>query len=572
MPIPKLTQSYCHGSTEEPLQFWRSFDRLPKWASETPNKEMIVFRRPDAPRQSITFADFHRVADGIACRIVQDQPELGAGSLVMVLGTNCLEFCATLAGLHKAGLVIVSAHPSQQSDLIRLADGTDCKALFYMNSGIYKTGAEWLVDKFAVRIDFDSLVQRGKETADKLDDELRKLLRDRQSVISADQTAVIYLTSGTTGKPKMVPHSHHSLVNSIRFRTRGALLNSEDIFFSDRPTSHVVGTFGFLMAILDGLTLVATPANTFAGNRGAENAVWLLDTLAEEQVTSGDFFGHLVHDILQKGGKPPATLRSALLSGAPTTSEQMERAMTVLPCLVNYYGSTETLMISEICPPWGPDNNPTIRQNTVGRAAPHMEVMIADPDRGSWLPLPIGTDGEVLVRGFSVMRGYLDDPELIRAALTDSGWYRTGDIGSMDEFGNITVTNRIKDLIILATEKVAPTSVERVLLGHPEVHAAQVFGVPDERVGEEIAACVILKTAYNKLRSPEETSGMLARWCIDQSIGESRSGVSYVPRYWAVLDHFPTGPTGKVTKTGLREYVASGNVLFDGVEFLPSGR
>jgi fatty-acyl-CoA synthase len=199
------------------------------------------------------------------------------------------------------------------------------------------------------------------------------------------------------------------------------------------------------------------------------------------------------------------------------------------------YGMTETSPVSFQS---GVDDPIERRVSTVGRIHPHVQVKIVDP-RGH--AVPIGTQGEILTRGYSVMQGYWDDPERTREAIDPDGWMHTGDLGVIDTQGYCNITGRLKDMLIRGGENIFPREVEEFLYRHPKIQAVQVFGVPDRKYGEEVCAWVQLKAGA------AATEQEIRDFCTDQ-IAQHK-----VPRYVRFVDEFPLTVTGKVQKFIMRE-------------------
>jgi fatty-acyl-CoA synthase len=174
------------------------------------------------------------------------------------------------------------------------------------------------------------------------------------------------------------------------------------------------------------------------------------------------------------------------------------------------------------------------RAETVGRPLPQTEIKIVSLDDGQ--TVPFGAVGEICVRGYLVMDGYLDDPAATSAAIDDAGWLRTGDLGSMDERGYLTIRGRVKEMIIRGGENIYPCEIEDVLLGHPAVAQVAVVGVTSAFWGEEVAA--VIRLAGTVTPEPEE----LRAFC------RERLAAFKVPAHWLFTDSFPLTAAGKVRK------------------------
>jgi acyl-CoA synthetase (AMP-forming)/AMP-acid ligase II len=202
--------------------------------------------------------------------------------------------------------------------------------------------------------------------------------------------------------------------------------------------------------------------------------------------------------------------------------------------IVTGYGLTESTGIATMC---RHTDDPETIANTAGRAIPDVEVRVVGDD-GS--PLDAGEPGEVLVRGYNVMAGYFRDPDETAATVDDEGWLHTGDVGVLDENGNLTITDRTKDMFIVGGFNAYPAEIEQIMMRHPDVGQVAVVGVPDHRLGEVGKAFVVPRN-----NRTVDTAELLA-WCREQMANFK------VPRSIEVLDALPLNASGKVLKFELR--------------------
>jgi fatty-acyl-CoA synthase len=231
-----------------------------------------------------------------------------------------------------------------------------------------------------------------------------------------------------------------------------------------------------------------------------------------------------------------SSLRTGIMAGAPCPEPLMRRVMEEMHCrqITIGYGMTETSPISFQS---AVDDPVFARVSTVGRVQPHCEVKIVDREGRT---RPLGKAGELVTRGYLVMKGYWGDPEQTAEAI-QGGWMHSGDLATLDADGYCRIVGRIKDMLIRGGENVYPAEVEEFLLGHPDIAQAQVFGLPDERLGEEVAAWIVLK--------PGRTGDAEAirAWSRGKIAGYK------IPRHIRFVDGFPLTATGKPQKFRMRE-------------------
>ena len=233
------------------------------------------------------------------------------------------------------------------------------------------------------------------------------------------------------------------------------------------------------------------------------------------------------------------SLRTGIIAGAPCPEELMKRIigdMHMENVLIGY-GQTEVSPINHMTLPEDSLEN---RTQTVGRPIPYVEIKIVD---ASDRVVPIGEQGEICTRGYSVMQGYWGDQERTDETIVD-GWLHSGDLGTMNEDGYVRITGRIKDMIIRGGENIYPREVEEFLFTHPDVSEVQVFGVPDPKMGEEVCAWIKLR---NGASASEET---IREYCKGQITHFK------IPRYVRFVDEYPMTVTGKIRKVEMSAMMA----------------
>ena len=232
------------------------------------------------------------------------------------------------------------------------------------------------------------------------------------------------------------------------------------------------------------------------------------------------------------------SLRTGIMAGSPCPEHTMRQVMERMHMeeVSICYGMTETSPVS-----LQTRKNDTVEQRTqtVGRVGPHLEVMVVDPV--TYEPVKRGEPGELCTKGYSVMLGYWNQGDKSAEAIVD-GWMHTGDIAAMDDDGYVAITGRIKDMVIRGGENIYPREIEEFLYNHPDIVDAQVIGVPDEKYGEELMACVRMVDGAEPL-----TVESLRAYC-DGKLAHYK-----VPRYVRVMEEFPMTVTGKIRKIDLRE-------------------
>ena len=334
--------------------------------------------------------------------------------------------------------------------------------------------------------------------------------------VSGDDVCDIVFTSGTTGRPKGVMMTHAQNLRWTQTWCDTVGLREGDRYLIVNPFFHMFGyKAGCITSLMRGATILPVPVFDVGH---------VLDLVEREKVTVLPGPPTLYHSLLSAGGGSDlSSLRLAVTGAADIPVELIRRIRSELPfqAIFTGYGLTEagTVTLSR------PDDSFEAIATTVGTPCDGYEVRIAG-------------DGEVLVRGECVMKGYLDDPAATAEAIDADGWLRTGDLGSLDDDGRLRIVGRKKDMFIVGGFNAYPAEIEGFLLEHPRVAQVAVIGVPDERLGQVGKAFVV----RSGLVSAEE----LLTWSRDRMAGFK------VPRYVEFLDELPLNATGKVMKDQLR--------------------
>ncbi len=353
-----------------------------------------------------------------------------------------------------------------------------------------------------------------------------------ESVLNCSDAINIQFTSGTTGAPKGATLTHHNIVNNAIAVAGCMRLTEQDALCIPVPLYHC---FGMVLGVL---ACVATGAKMVFPGEGFEPRATLAAVEAEACTALHGvptmFIAELDHPEFALFDL--RTLRTGIMAGAPCPVEVMKRVQRDMHMheVTIAYGMTETSPVSFQS---ATDDPLDKRVATVGRVLPHLEVKIVD---GSGNTVAVGEKGELCTQGYSVMQGYWNDPERT-AESVQGGWMHTGDLATFDAEGYCNIVGRVKDMVIRGGENVYPREVEEFLFKHPKVAAVQVFGVPDARRGEELAAWIITKPGQSC------TEDEIREFCKDQ-IAHYK-----VPRYIRFVDDLPVTVTGKPQKFVMRE-------------------
>jgi fatty-acyl-CoA synthase len=375
-------------------------------------------------------------------------------------------------------------------------------------------------------IPFTEVAKRGGDIQ-------RAELKRLAETLQFDDPINIQFTSGTTGNPKGVTLTHHNILNNGYFVGKGCALTPEDRICIPVPLYHCFGmVMGNLAAVTNGAAMVF-PGEGF-------DPLATLETIAAEKCTAISgvptmFIAQLEHPRFKEFDM--SSLRTGIMAGSPCPIELMKKAIALMNLreMTICYGMTETSPVSFQS---AVDDPLERRVSTIGRIHPHLEVKIIDAEGKI---LPRNEKGELCTRGYSVMRGYWAQADKTAEVLDAGRWMHTGDLATIDDAGYCNIVGRIKDLVIRGGENVYPREVEEYLYRHPKIQDVQVFGVADQKYGEELCAWVRLR-AGESLTEPEV-----------QAFCQGQIAHQKIPRYVRFVDAFPTTVTGKVQKYKMRE-------------------
>jgi long-chain acyl-CoA synthetase len=345
------------------------------------------------------------------------------------------------------------------------------------------------------------------------------------AVVAEDATAVLLYTSGTTGKPKGAELTHRNLSLNATVTAKQFSIGPEDRFLGALPLYHSFGQTCVLNTAVEAGARVALLTRF-----EAEAALELIE---RERVTVLMGVPTMLAGLAQSAVDRSSfrSVRVCLSGGAPLPRELMREFEHVSGVVaLEGYGLSETSPVASL-------NHPAARRpGSIGQPVEGVEMKIVGEDGSALSP---GEIGEIVIRGHNIMKGYWANPEATREAITDGGWFHSGDLGRVDEKGFFYVVGRVKDMIIRGGLNVYPREVEEVIHQHPAVSEAAVVGVSDERLGEEVAAAVALRAGATV--EPQE----LQDWI------KARVAAYKYPRYIWLVDELPKGPTGKILKRAI---------------------
>ncbi|MDB5985000.1 MAG: fatty acid--CoA ligase [Nevskia sp.] len=356
-------------------------------------------------------------------------------------------------------------------------------------------------------------------------------VEQRSAAIKPDDRLDILFTSGTTGLPKGVVSGHQQNLRVIADWSAHMGLVPEDRYLVVNPFFHSFGyKVGWLGGLLAGCTVL--PHAIF-------DAAAVMKRIAAERISVLPGPPTLFISLLADGERAHydlSSLRATITGAAAIAPSLIERIRAELgfKIVLTGYGLTETCGIVSLCKP---DDSAETIALTSGRAIPDVELHCIDGDGRA---LPPGEAGEIVVRGYNVMQGYLDDEQATRENIDADGWLHTGDIGVLDARGYLRITDRLKDMYIAGGFNCYPAEIERIIAAHPAIAQVAVIGVPDERLGEVGKACVVLRP-----QAMLEPAALIA-WCRDNMSNYK------VPRQVQVMAALPLNASGKVLKFQLR--------------------
>lgn len=544
--------SYAHGASVTPLLSETIGARLDAVAEATPDAPALV-----VPRQDVrwSYERLRRETDAFAAGLVA--LGLQPGDRIGIWSQNNAEWVVTQFATAKAGLILVNINPAYRAHELEYAlNKVGCVALVL--AAAFKTSdyigiLQGLAPEFsdcapgalhaaklpALRI----AIRMGDEATPGMfnfgqiaglagEADVARLAAVKAS-LQFDDPINIQFTSGTTGQPKGATLTHHNILNNGFFVGEGIRLQASDRLCIPVPFYHCFGmVMGNLGVVTHGATMVI-PSEGF-------DPLAVLETVQAEKCTAlygvpTMFIATLNHPDFAKYDL--SSLRTGIMAGSTCPVELMRKVMDRMNMaeITIAYGMTETSPVSFQS---AVDDTVERRVATVGRVSPHLEVKVIDADGRI---VPAGVTGELATRGYSVMRGYWGDEAKTREAIDAGRWMHTGDLAVMDEDGYCNIVGRIKDLVIRGGENIYPREVEEYFYKHPKIRDVAVFGIPDEKFGEQLCAWIIVHDGATMTEAEviEFCTGQIAHYKI--------------PAIVKFVEEFPMTITNKVQKFIMRE-------------------
>ncbi|WP_288193437.1 AMP-binding protein [uncultured Phyllobacterium sp.] len=547
-----IRESYVHGASSQPLigeTIGRHFDHI---AGRFPDRPALVVRHQNV---RLSYAELKQRVDAVAAGLIA--LGLKPGDRIGIWSPNNLEWVLTQFATAKAGLILVNINPAYRSHELEYAvNKVGCAALIL--SPALKTSnyldilrqiapelgtcapgelrsAKLPTLRTVIRLGTDRtpgmLNFAGLEQA--ATPEARQQLQALAAVLQFDDPINIQFTSGTTGSPKGATLSHHNILNNGFFIGEAMRLTEIDRLCIPVPFYHCFGmVLGNLACLTHGACMVI-PGEAF-------DPLAVLQTVEAEKCTGLHGVPTMFIAILGHADFKTfdlSSLRTGIMAGSPCPIEVMRKVIHDMHQgeITIAYGMTETSPVSFQSSATDPLER---RVSTVGRIHPHVEVKIIDADGAIVAP---GVTGELLTRGYSVMRGYWGDDANTAATIDAARWMHTGDLATIDAEGYCNIVGRIKDLVIRGGENIYPREIEEFLYTHPGIADVQVFGIPDSKYGE--CLCAWIKVRPGASLSEHD----VLQFC------KGRIAHYKVPAHIRFVEDYPMTVTGKIQKFIMRQ-------------------
>lgn len=528
----RLTESFWPADTSKPLVNKSIGQVAQEAAAEVPDRIALIEGIDDiAKRRRWTYAQLLSESEEVATALLS---KFEPGERVAVWADNIPEWVLMQIGCALAGVTLVTVNPANKvREIEYLLGQSEASGVFLLEE--YR-GHKMLETINKVRKNLPHL--REVISFSKFLDFVK--INSKSTVVfpkvTPEDPFTIMYTSGTTGAPKGAILTHNGIITCISYMAERACLGT-GVWVNVMPMFHMGGSFAALGCIASRATHVMAPAF---------DPILVCKLIQEEKGTFSLLVPTMIEMLLSNPECRKYDLSSlkTLQSGASKVEAALiRRVKAELGCdMCIAFGQTEAVSISLT----HTDDSPEDKSETLGQPYPQLDVKIADPESG--MVLSLNTEGEICVRGYSVMKGYFNKPEETANTVRE-GWLHTGDLGSMDERGFLKITGRLKDMIIRGGENIYPAEIENFLMEHPKVAKAAVLGIPHPKWGEEVAAVIIPRSADDPPNYQE-----LHDLC--------RGSMTHfkTPRIWAFTDEFPYTTTGKIQKFILKDLIAKGGL------------
>ncbi|HEY7261915.1 MAG TPA: AMP-binding protein [Trebonia sp.] len=526
-------KSYTSAISDTPLLGDTIGENLDRTVRRFPDRPALVDVQAD---RRWSYAELAADVDTLALGLLA--AGVGKGDRVGIWAPNRAEWVLTQYATAKIGAILVNINPAYRTSELEFVLNQSGARLLVAAQRLKTSDYAAMIAEVRPRCAaLEQVVILGTGEWDELLEAGRRADRGALDAIElgADDPINIQYTSGTTGFPKGATLSHHNILNNGFFVGELCHYTHEDKVCIPVPFYHCFGmVMGNLAATSHGAAMVI-PAPSF-------DPVATLEAVQAERCTSlygvpTMFIAELAvpdFDRFDLSG-----LRTGIMAGSPCPVEVMKQVIDRMGMseVSICYGMTET---SPVSTQTRADDSLERRVATVGRAGPHIEIKVIDPATG--LTVPRGAPGELCTRGYSVMLGYWRQPDKTEEVIDAARWMHTGDLAVMDDDGYLSITGRIKDMVIRGGENIYPREVEEFLYTHPDILDAQVIGVPDAKYGEELMAWIRMRPGATPL-----TAEALREFCMGKLAHYK------IPRYVHITDEFPMTVTGKVRKVEMRD-------------------
>jgi fatty-acyl-CoA synthase len=519
-------ESYARGPLSE-LTTQTTHQVFLDTASKFPDRDALIVRHQNI---SLTWSELAAEVERTACGLIG--LGLAPGDRVGVWATNCAEWIYLQLGCARAGLVQVNVNPAYRAHELRYVLKTSGMKALVLRAEDARSNYRQILEEAARDQDL-ALRHVVYLNEDSWDQMIASPQEPGAGPTDCHDVVNIQYTSGTTGSPKGVLLTHHNLLNNGLVIAHGMSFTDVDRICSPVPMYHCFGCVGGTMAAITTGAALILPAPSF-------EPLATMQAIQEHRATAiygvpTMFIAQLQHP--EFSSFDFSSLRTGVMAGAPCPIEVMKRVVGDMHCpqMTIMYGQTESSPVITMA---NVDDSLERRTETVGCACGSTEVKIVGPDGAI---APVGQQGELCTRGYLVMKGYDQEPDATARAIDKDGWLHTGDLSTMRADGYFRITGRLKDMIIRGGENIYPREVEEFLYTHPKIADVQVVGVPDEKLGESVAAWIRLKVGENA------TEDEIREFC--------RGKIAHfkIPQYFRFVDAFPMTVTGKIQKFVIRQ-------------------